>query len=209
MALRAVMRTVQHESGYSQWKQVVSIAPARPGVSIGRVAYDETALSWYALRTRANHEFIARDQLRALEIPEFLPFYSRISNWSDRRKTLSRPLFPGYLFAQVDARDPSPIRRAAAVVQVIGLRAGDGAIDGDVIENLMRATADPSRVEPAEYPAPDFIRGEFVTITRGPLAGLRGVIERTKTARRLIVAVDILARACAVELRERDVLKAA
>ena len=188
---------------------MVAIAPARPGVSIGRVAYDETAVSWYALRTRTNHEFIARDQLRALEIPEFLPYYSRISNWSDRRKTISRPLFPGYLFAQLDPLDPSPIWRAAAVAQVIGLRAGDGAIDGAVIGNLMRATADPSRVEPADYPAPDFMRGELVTITRGPLAGLRGVIERTKGARRLIVAVDILARACAVELRDRDVLKAA
>ena len=187
---------------------MVRLAPARPGVSIGRVASEETAVSWYALRTRANHEFIARDQLRALEIPEFLPFYSRISNWSDRRKTVSRPLFPGYLFARVDPLDASPVWRAAAVVQVIGLRDGC-AIDGAVIENLMRATADPSRVEPADYPAPDFMRGELVTITRGPLAGLRGVIERTKTARRLIVVVDILARACAVELRERDVLKAA
>ena len=193
---------------------MVSIAPARPGVSIGREAFDETAVSWYALRTRTNHEFIARDQLRALDIPEFLPFYSRISNWSDRRKTLSRPLFPGYLFAQVDPRDPSPVWRAAAVIQIIGLRgaggsAGNGAIDPATIDNLMRATADPSRVEPAEYPAQGFARGELVTITRGPLAGLRGTIERTKTARRLIVAVDILARACAVELRERDVLKAA
>ena len=187
---------------------MVRLAPARPGVSIGRVASEETAVSWYALRTRANHEFIARDQLRALEIPEFLPFYSRISNWSDRRKTVSRPLFPGYLFARVDPLDASPVWRAAAVVQVIGLRDGC-AIDGAVIENLMRATADPSRVEPAEYPEPDFMRGELVTITRGPLAGLRGVIERTKTARRLIVVVDILARACAVELRDRDVLKAA
>lgn len=187
---------------------MVAIAPARPGVSIGREAFDETALSWYALRTRTNHEFIARDQLRALDIPEFLPFYSRISNWSDRRKTLSRPLFPGYLFAQVDPRDPSLVWRAAAVVQIIGLREGC-AIDPATIDNLMRATADPSRVEPVEYPAQGFARGELVTITRGPLAGLRGTIERTKGARRLIVAVDILARACAVELRERDVLKAA
>ena len=164
------------------------------------------------IRTRTNRELIARDQLRALDVPEFLPFYSRISNWSDRRKTLSRPLFPGYLFAQVDPRDPSPVWRAAAVVQIIGLGShgsGGCAIDPATIENLMRATADPSRVEPAEYPAQGFARGELVTITRGPLAGLRGTIERTKGARRLIVAVDILARACAVELRERDVLKAA
>ena len=187
---------------------MVLLAPARPGVSIGREAFDETAVSWFALRTRAKQEFIARDQLRALDVPEFLPFYSRVSNWADRRKTITRPLFPGYLFAQFDPRDPSVIWRAGAVVDVVGLRFG-GAIDGQTIDNLMRATADPSRIEPAEYPAVDYARGEFVTITRGPFAGLRGTIERTKTARRLIVAVDILARACAVELRERDVLKAA
>ena len=58
--------------------------------------------SWYAVRTRSNYESKVHDALISKEIPDLYPTYETHSQWSDRKKRIFRPLFPGYLFAALD-----------------------------------------------------------------------------------------------------------
>lgn len=168
-------------------------------------------LPWYALYTQAGREKNVRAQLRAQGIEAFLPSYSRLTLWGGRgdRVRIETPLFPGYLFARFDAAETLPIvRRMRGMSQVLGPGNRPAAIADALISTLKRATADPSLVSPAEYSA-TYTHGDRVTVTSGPLAGLTGVVDQMRGGgRRLIITVDQMQRACAVELRESEVLKA-
>jgi transcription antitermination factor NusG len=174
-----------------------------PGLSLVCAAADGTAglpawaepAPWYAVYARSSQEFIASEHLTGLGFHVFLPCYTRTSRWTDRRKTIVTPLFTGYLFAQIDSpKALNRARHARGVAQII-----TPAIDASVIADLVRIVDNPARVRPADYRP-----GERVTIAHGPLTGISGVVERTASVARLIVTVEALGRACAVEVAARD-----
>lgn len=171
----------------------------------GREAFPADS-AWFALRAPSRQEFIAANAISRACIPVFLPSYTHLSQWSrDRRKAITRPLFPGYLFARFDPiRDRDRVLAASGVCAIVGAGDRSWAIDAETIENLQRAVRDPRAVAPWTAPR-DWRAGERVTIARGALAGLSGTIERAGGARRLIVTVGLLNRACAVELTAADV----
>ncbi len=181
------------------------VLPAPPSTD-GREARPNgpAPAAWRAVHTRAAHEFQVRDRLTVHSISSFLPYFSRLTQWSrGRRRVIMSPLFPGYLFALTpDAHALKRIETIAGVARVI-----QQPIDDAVIAQLERASADPARVRPA-YPAEAAAPGDPVTVTRGPLAGLTGRVVRSKTKARLIISVDIIGRACAVEIASEDVLGA-
>ena len=53
---------------------------------------------WYVLRTRPNFEKKVNLQIIKKKIVTFLPLIPTIRIWSDRKKKIFIPLFPGYIF---------------------------------------------------------------------------------------------------------------
>ena len=60
---------------------------------------------WYAIRVQARFESLASEVLLGKGYESFLPVYKSVRQWSDRKKTLELPLFPGYLFCRFNPAD--------------------------------------------------------------------------------------------------------
>src|SRR5919198_63927 len=77
---------------------------------------------WYAIQTRSRHEKFVDSQLRQQGIITFLPLASELRCWSDRRKLVQLPLFPGYLFVRVVASREARARilHTSGVVSMVG-----------------------------------------------------------------------------------------
>jgi hypothetical protein len=56
---------------------------------------------WYAIHTRARHEKLIDLSLRHGGIDTFLPVVREVHRWSDRRKEITLPLFPCYVFVRI------------------------------------------------------------------------------------------------------------
>jgi hypothetical protein len=56
---------------------------------------------WFAVYTCANHEKRVAAHFEARAVNHFLPLYSSLRRWKDRRVRLELPLFPGYIFVQL------------------------------------------------------------------------------------------------------------
>jgi len=50
----------------------------------------------------------------------FLPKYKSVREWSDRKKEVEQPLFPGYLFCRFDYTQRRPVVVTPGVLQVVG-----------------------------------------------------------------------------------------
>ncbi|HEX3985487.1 MAG TPA: UpxY family transcription antiterminator [Acidobacteriaceae bacterium] len=156
---------------------------------------------WWALYTRHQHEKVVAEMLTAKGFEVFLPVYDSIRRWKDRRKILSLPLFPCYVFVR-----GQPDRRLQVVstpgVHMLLTRGEQIAmVPEDEIGAIRRAVEGSFRVEP--HP---FLKvGERVRVTRGSLAGVEGILVRKKNLYRLVLSVDMLAQSVGVEVDASDV----
>ncbi|MBI2454605.1 MAG: NusG-like protein [candidate division NC10 bacterium] len=155
---------------------------------------------WYALWTHSHSEQLVYDQLVAKGFHLFLP---KMDVWSRRggiRHQIPVPLFPGYLFLRhaMDKTSYIEVRKARGLVRLLGERWDRLAVIPDrEIEAVQKVLA---AGRPA-LPHPYLREGQRVRITRGPLAGVEGILLQLRPNKGLLVlSVGLLQRSVAVEV---------
>lgn len=151
---------------------------------------------WYAAYTSANHERSVAAQLGVRGVEHFLPTYSSVRRWKDRRVTLNLPLFPGYVFVRMAMSERALVAQVPGVARLVGFNGAPTPLPVEEIEGLKRGLVSGMRAE--SHP---FLRaGRRVRVRSGPLAGVEGIVVRLKGRRRLIISVELIRRAVAVDL---------
>src|ERR1700722_11011336 len=156
-------------------------------------------LEWYALHVRSRHEKIVHAQLEAKQQDVFLPLYSAKRKWADRRKVVSLPLFPGYVFCRFDSARRYSVLATTGVIDIVRFGSEPAPIPDSEIEAVQMIVNSPV---PAE-PYPNLVEGQSVIISDGPLNGLVAKVANVRNALRLVVNVQLLGRAVLVEM-DRD-----
>ena len=151
---------------------------------------------WYALQVRPRFEKHVQAHLEDKGYEVFYPTYTATRQWSDRVKSLSLPLFPGYVFSRFDVHARLPILITPGVNQVVGAGKTPITVDESELSAIRRVIE--SGV--AAQPWPFLKVGETIRIETGPMEGLTGIVTRIKSAYRLVVSVSLLMRSVAVEL---------
>jgi transcription antitermination factor NusG len=161
-----------------------------PGVS------GEEACGWYAVYTWARHEKAIARQFEERGLTYFLPLYQAIHRWNKRLSRVSLPLFPGYIFVRPGAQQRHRPLQVPGVLHYVGAGAAPCPIADEEVEAIRRILVSGQEVGPCAY----FSAGQPVRIASGPLAGLCGVIQRTKSGNRFVVSVETIKQSIAIEL---------
>ncbi len=157
--------------------------------------------TWWALYTRHQHEKVVAEMLSAKGFEVFLPLYESTRRWKDRRKILSLPLFPCYLFLRGGLDRKLQVLTTPGIHMILYRGQHVAIIPEQEIEAIQRAVEGPFRVEP--HP---FLKcGSRVRVTRGALEGVEGILVRKKNLFRLVLSVEMLAQSVAVEVHAADV----
>lgn len=156
---------------------------------------------WYAVYTWARHEKRVIAQMKQRQINSFLPLYRSIHRWKDRRKEIELALFPSYVFVHLRLRDRVRVLEVPGAVHIVSSRGVPVPLAEDEIESLRRGTEGSLKMEPHPY----LQAGRRVRVRSGPMAGLEGILLRRKEGLRLVVSIEILMRAVAVEIDEADI----
>jgi len=156
---------------------------------------------WYAAYTCANHEKRVAEQFGVRAVDHFLPLYSSVRRWKDRRVMLELPLFPGYVFVRVALRDRLQVQTVPGVAWLVGFDGTPAALPDEEIETLRTRLGGTMRAEPHPYLA----AGRRVRVRSGPLAGMEGVLLRRKGSFRLVISIELIQRSVAVDADAADV----
>ena len=162
-------------------------------------AYDVTR--WYAVYTSANHEKRVAQQMAQRSVEHFLPQYSSVRRWKDRRVRLDLPLFPGYVFVRLALRDRLRVLKIPSVVCLVNFGGQPAALPDDIVMRLRKGLGGEPRVEPHPY----VNVGRRVCILHGPLASTEGILIRKKGHLRVVVSIESIARSIAVEVDLMDI----
>jgi transcription antitermination factor NusG len=160
-------------------------------------------LHWYAIYTRARHEKFVAASLRQKGVTTFLPLLSRVHRWSDRRKTVQVPLFPGYVFVRIAATPTAYLKvlQTIGVVSFIGNGRRGEPIPDKQIEDIQMLFA--HKVPCAIFP---FLRvGQRVRVRGGCLDGIEGQLVTLKGNRSLVISVESISHSIAIRLDGYDV----
>jgi transcriptional antiterminator NusG len=157
---------------------------------------------WYAIQTRSRFERVVRDQLINSGIDCLLPLCTRMSHWKDRTKRIEWPVFLGYCFARFGLEQRRQVLQAPGVVQIVGTAHVAEPIPADDIAAIQRLMQSESSYRPYPYHVQE---GRIVTVILGPLEGLQGRLIRHTTGCHLILAVDLIQQAVAVDISVEDV----
>jgi transcription antitermination factor NusG len=168
---------------------------------LGRCDCAYTNTPWYAAYTCPRHEKYVAQQLVQRHIGSFLPLYSSVRRWKDRRKRIDLPLFPGYVFVQMTERNRLDILRLPGVVQLVCFQGKPAAIAPAEIEALRRGTTGSVVVQPHPY----LKEGRKVRIVSGPMTGTEGIFLRRKHQTRLVISISLIQRSVSMEIGEADV----
>jgi transcriptional antiterminator RfaH len=144
---------------------------------------------WYVVQTKCRQERIAELNLMRQGFDVYLPV-----RFADRRGKQARevePLFPGYLFVRLSLRENwGPIRSTTGVRRLVSF-GGEGPAampEGFVESMLSRETAEGVHGE-----ARDYLPGERVRITDGPLKWYEAVVSSASGGERVAILLDAMA----------------
>jgi transcription antitermination factor NusG len=159
------------------------------------------AASWYAVQTRLRVEKKVESLLRLRGTETFLPLLEHVSRWSDRRKTITSPLFSGYVFARLQPTREQrlPILQMSGVLGFAGPADRPASIPDSQIEALrLLLKAD------TQCTIRPFLRsGQRVRIRGGALDGLEGFLHEGG-GRHLVISIDCIQRAVSVQVEGYD-----
>ena len=141
--------------------------------------------------------------LDSLDIVTFLPLKSEVRQWSDRKCTVTTPLFSGYLFVRMNVAQDSRLRilKTPGIVGFVGNNAGPLPIPNQQIEDIRRLLE-----SGIDYTVGPLLKeGDRVKVIRGSLSGMEGTLVRTNSETRLILSVDLVKRSLSIDVSRHDV----
>lgn len=155
---------------------------------------------WYVVHTKPRMEAEAEVHLGRQGFTTYLPWITQSKRRRGRWVRVTEPLFPRYLFLQVDpeAQDISPIRSTRGVSGLVRFGGGTPTPVPDEVITAIRAMEDPEegtcRLENGFQP------GQEVVVLEGPLAGLHGIYHAASGEQRAIILIEMLGRLRHVKL---------
>jgi transcription antitermination factor NusG len=158
--------------------------------------------AWYAIQTRSRHEKLAAYHLKMHGVVQYLPTVIETHRWSDRRKKVEVPLFPGYVFVQLMGSNEARVEvlRTPGVVRFVGAAPAGTTIPDEQIESVRTLVT--RNIPWVSHP---FLKaGQRVRVRGGALDGVEGTFLRRNTGDVLIISIDAIQRSLAVSIQGYD-----
>jgi transcriptional antiterminator RfaH len=93
-------------------------------------------LKWKVLHVKYGHEIKVEQQLGRFGIVNYLPKIKIIRQWSDRKKVIITPAFPGYIFINSDNTLRNKVFYAKGVLKYVRSDNKDATLENDEIEMI-------------------------------------------------------------------------
>ncbi len=156
--------------------------------------------AWYAVLCKPRREEVAEANLQRqgyrVCLPRLATQRRRNGKWID----VVEPLFPRYLFLQLDVerRSLSPVRSTVGVSYIVRFGAEYATVLDEIVQGLINR-ADP-QTGLHQLRQPLFVRGAHVWVSGGPLDRLEGVFERYEGEERVLILLELLGQGTRVRM---------
>ena len=149
---------------------------------------------WLVCHTKPRCEKKFAALMKAEKFEHYLPLVDSVRKYAQQTKKFTKPLFPGYVFAQVPAE-----KKARVYQQDLLAR----AITVEDVPKFLRQLADVKAIVASGFELsvmPLLTKGRRVKIIGGPLHGLEGFVDNPANPQGIVLSVDVLQQGLLVKV---------
>jgi len=148
---------------------------------------------WMAIYTKPRSEMKVAERLTQKGFEVYCPLQTTIRQWSDRKKKVTSPIFPSYVFIRIEEIQRMEILQDQGVLNFVFYCGKPAIIREDEIQAIQLFLGE---LDGKEYSVQlnDYKVGEEVDIIAGPLIGLKGLVDAVeqKTVRLLVKSLGAI-----------------
>ncbi len=144
--------------------------------------------NWYAIYTKPRSEKKVAERLSDSGIEVFCPLIKTLQQWSDRKKKVQLPMFPGYVFVCVTDLERTQVLMDHGVLNYVYWLGKPAIIRENEIDAIRKIT---EKGEEVSINCGEFEIGQLVKIQEGPFKGMSGKVSKLDK-KKLIVLVEKL-----------------
>ena len=129
-------------------------------------------MKWFVLYTKPNFEIKVAEGINLLGINAYCPVYTKIKQYSDRKKKVQKPLLPSYVLVKLldeDRPKVFDIRGAVRYLFWLGKPAEVREEEIEMLKSNLKGSYDDALISKLS-------KGKEYTIPSGPLKGQTGTV---------------------------------
>lgn len=148
---------------------------------------------WYVVQTQPRREEKALLHLRNQNFHAYLPRYRKTRRHARRVEKVLRPLFPGYLFVELDRDSQAwrPINGTVGVARLVARGNEPQPVPEGIVDEILAREGDGGAVTLAPR---TFEKGQKLRLTHGAMAEQVGLFEEMADDQRVVLLLDLLGR---------------
>jgi transcriptional antiterminator RfaH len=149
---------------------------------------------WLVCHTKPRCEKKFAALMRAEKLEHYLPLIESVRKYAQQTKRFTKPLFPGYVFAQVAVELKTRIYQQDLLAR---------AIIVEDVPKFLRQLDDVKAIVASGFELsvmPLLTKGRRAKILGGPLHGLEGIIDNPANPKGIILAIDVLQQGLLVKV---------
>ena len=151
-------------------------------------------LLWFVAHTKPRREKKLVEHCRRHQIAATLPCYSSAHKYRGKTVVFQKPLFPGYVFLELEPSKASSIRQSDYVANLLDV------FDQPTFQQQLQDILLALDAKVGVRLAPTIGEGTRVRIKNGPLQGIEGWVEKRSGMTTVLLRLDFINQAAAVKI---------
>lgn len=154
---------------------------------------------WLVVYVASRQEKKVAKYLTGRGVENYLPLVSVLRQWSDRKKFVDFPMFPGYLFVRPDPAEMDMVITLPGVVNYLKFEKVPAVVTEKEIEIIR--TIESSGYYAENIPmSEDYSLGEDIIVKEGPLRGQQGTLLRKDKEDVFLISFETIGQSLKVKI---------
>ena len=156
--------------------------------------------NWYVLYTKPRHEIKALERLAQNGFEVYCPMRTTLKQWSDRKKKVSEPLLPSYIFIKTTEKKRTLPLKDPSVLNYIFWLGKPAIIRDDEIDTLKGII---SKDKAQEFEVRKLKIGSEIVINKGQIKSKKAIV---KTISNNYIKAELKELGMTIVLKKTDML---
>jgi transcription antitermination factor NusG len=155
-------------------------------------------MNWYVVYTKPKWEKKVAERLNELGVVAYCPLITKVSQWTDRKKIISVPLFNSYIFVQIEENDRNQIFAAIGAVRYLFWLGKPAVVKDSEITAIKNWLSVPDGYE---ISLDKWEKGDKIVLDSGPFISQSAIIHEVKQHHYILILESL---GCVLKVNKKE-----
>jgi len=155
-------------------------------------------MNWYVVYTKPKWEKKVAERLNEIGVVTYCPLVTKTSQWSDRKKIVSVPLFNSYIFVQVEDKERNRVFEITGALRYLFWLGKPAIVKHSEIETIQEWLSVPDTYEVS---LDQWKKGDKIVLESGPFVSQTAIIQEVKHKHYILILESL---GCVLRVNKKE-----